>query len=59
MESGSSAGFVFPRGEVAAHNLVGEAAGAFEFELDVIGLLRVDVFEDELVEQVVVVRVSA
>ena len=48
-------GFLVPRNEIAANDLIGEAAGSVEVELD--GLfLGVDVFEDELVEEVVVFR---
>ena len=48
-------GLLFPGDEGTAHDLVSEAASAFEMEADRGRLLRVDTLEDKLVEQVVVV----
>ncbi len=57
MERGSAAGFPSQRSEVAAYDLVGEAAPrAFELELYQVGLLCIDVSEGKLMEQVVVLR---
>ena len=53
--------FLIPREEVAPHYLVSQAAFAFEANLDVVGStrarsLRLDCFEHELMEQVVILR---
>ena len=49
-------GPLLPGSEGAADDLVGEAAGAFKLELHGVGLLCVDALEDELMQQVVVLR---
>ena len=56
MESGSLAGFCVPRDEVAAHHLVRQTALAVEANADGVAAREVGRFEDELVQQIVILR---